>query len=153
MFLLLTGSIYCSLLLLDCFDFACGCVCVYSVTFSNVVINLCRYIGLLQFCGVLLFSLLFWFFSFLFLRTLIFQNLLYFSTFILLFAFPTVLFQFPLIFNVYKSSSSTCLTLHIYYFFPFFIFFPLNIFFSFVFIALFPTCHLALVLFSSLCLS
>ena len=33
----------------------------------------------------------------------------------------------------------------------FFLSFPLNIFVSFVFIALFPTWHLALVLFSSLC--
>ena len=32
-------------------------------------------------------------------------------------------------------------------------FLPLNIFVSFVFIALFPTWHLGLVLFSSLCLS
>ena len=72
-----------------------------------------------------------------------------FSTCIPLFVFPTVLFPLQLIFNVYKSSSSTSLTLHIY---SFFLFFPLNIFASFVFFALFPTCHLALVLFSSLCL-
>ena len=39
-----------------------------------------------------------------------------------------------------------------YLFFLFFLSFPLNIFVSFVFIALFPTWHLALVLFSSLCL-
>ena len=34
-FLLLTGSIYCTLFLLDCFDFAYGriCICVYSITF------------------------------------------------------------------------------------------------------------------------
>ena len=43
-----------------------------------------------------------------------------------------------------------------YLFFLFFIFFlsfPLNIFVSFVFVALFPTWHLTLVLFSSLCFS
>ena len=38
-----------------------------------------------------------------------------------------------------------------YLFFLFFLSFPLNIFVSFVFTALFPTWHLALVLFSSLC--
>ena len=38
-------------------------------------------------------------------------------------------------------------------FFLFFLSFPLNIFVSFVFIALFPIWHLALVLFSSLCFS
>ena len=39
-----------------------------------------------------------------------------------------------------------------YLFFLFFLFFPLNIFVSFIFIALFPNWHFALVLFSSLCL-
>ena len=34
----------------------CICICVYSVTLFIVVINLCLYIGLLQFCGVFLFS-------------------------------------------------------------------------------------------------
>ena len=50
-------SIYCTLCLLDCFDFAygCVCICVYSVKLFIVVINLCLYIGLLQFCGVFLF--------------------------------------------------------------------------------------------------
>ena len=85
------------------FDFAygCLCICVYSVTFSNVIINLCLYIGLLQFCGVFFFSL-FSFFNFNF-----FKPITIFSTFILLFAFPTGLFPFQLIFNVYKSSSSS----------------------------------------------
>ena len=46
-----------------CFEFAygCICICVYSVTFS-IVINLCLYIALLQFCGVFLFSFFFLFF-------------------------------------------------------------------------------------------
>ena len=61
-FPLFARSIYCTLFLLDCFDFAYGyvCICVYLVTFFIVVINFCLYIGLLQFCGVFLF-----FFSFL----------------------------------------------------------------------------------------
>jgi len=51
-FPLFTRSIYCTLLLLDCFDFPYGyiCICVYSVTLFIIVINL--YIGILQFCGV-----------------------------------------------------------------------------------------------------
>ena len=32
---------------------------VYSVTLFIVVINLCLYVGLLQFCGVIFFSLFF----------------------------------------------------------------------------------------------
>ena len=70
-FPLFSGSIYCTLFLLDCFDFAYGCICVYSVTLFTVVINLCIYIGLLQFCGVFFFFPFFsssiFFFSFLFL--------------------------------------------------------------------------------------
>ena len=64
-FLLFTRSIYCTLFLLDCFAFAygCICICVYSVKLSIVVINLCLYIGLLQFCGVFLFSFFFFFLS------------------------------------------------------------------------------------------
>ena len=45
------------------------------------------------------------------------------------------------------------LILHIYSFFLFFLSFPLNVFVSFIFIALFPNWHLALVLSSSLCFS
>ena len=40
-----------------------------------------------------------------------------------------------------------------YLFFPFLLSFPLNIFVSFIFIALFPNWHLALVLLSNLCLN
>ena len=74
-FPLFTGSIYCTLFLLDCFDFAygCICICVYSVTLFIVVRNLCLYVGLLQFCGVFLFfsfflssSVVFFFLSFFF---------------------------------------------------------------------------------------
>ena len=73
-----------------------------SVTFFTVVKNLCLYVGLLQFCGVFLFSFsLFFNFNFL--------NLLFFSTLIFLFAFPTVLFPLQLLFNVYKSSLATCI--------------------------------------------
>jgi len=63
--------------------------------FFIVVINLCLYIGLLQFCGVS--------FSFL----LIFKPIIIFSTFIPLFALLTVLLPLQLIFNVYKSYLST----------------------------------------------
>ena len=79
-FPLLTMSIYCTLFLLDCFDFAYGCICIYSVTFFIVVIILCLYTVLLQFCE---FSFFFLFFlsssvSFLFLTILTFLNLLHF---------------------------------------------------------------------------
>ena len=67
-FPLLARSIYCTLFLLDCFDFAYYgrmCICVYSVTLFIVAINLCLYFGHLQFCGVFpfLFLLLLFFFS------------------------------------------------------------------------------------------
>ena len=71
-----------------------------SVTFFTVAINLYLYIGFLLFCGV-------YFFFFLFSLILIFKTYYYFSTFIPLFAFHTVLFPLQLIFNVYKSSLST----------------------------------------------
>ena len=105
-FPLFTRSIYCTSFFLDCVDFAYGCIgiCVYSVTLSTVVINLCLYVGLLQFCGVFIFSPLFSFFFFFFI-TLMFNFLTYyiFSTLIPLFAFPTVLFPLQLNFNEYKS--------------------------------------------------
>ena len=52
-FPLLAKSIYCTLFLLDCFNFAYGCICIYvhSVILFISVINLCSYVGLLQFCG------------------------------------------------------------------------------------------------------
>ena len=46
-------------------------MCILSHTFI-VAINLCLYIGLLQFCGVFFFSFFFLFFSFLFFIILIF---------------------------------------------------------------------------------
>ena len=51
---LFARSIYCTLCLLNCFEFAdgCICICVYLVTLFIVVINLYIYIGLLQFSGV-----------------------------------------------------------------------------------------------------
>ena len=110
-FPLFAGSIYCTLCLLVCsdFDYRCLCICVYSVTLFIVVINFCLYIWVLQFCGVLLFSFFFHFFSFLFynFNFQVFKTYYIFSTFILLFAFPTVLFPLQLTFNVYKFSSST----------------------------------------------
>ena len=90
-----------------------GCIyiCVYLVTPFIVAINLCLYIGPLQFCGIFLFFLFSFFFSFSpsFFIILInhFLNLFYFSTIIALFAFPTALFPLQLIFNVYESASST----------------------------------------------
>jgi len=44
----------------------CIFICLYSETLFIVVINLCLYIGLLQFCGVFLFSFFFCFFLFFF---------------------------------------------------------------------------------------
>ena len=123
----------------------------FSITFFIVVINLCLYIGLLQFWGVVFFCffVLVFFFSLSFFNFNFF-NLPFFGTFIPLFAFPTVLFPLQLIFNICKSSLSTSLTLHIYSFFLYFLSFSLNIFVRFIFIALFPNWHLALVWFSSL---
>ena len=43
--------------------------------------------------------------------------------------------------------------IYLFFLFFFFLSFPLNLFVSFIFIALFPNWHLALVLFSSLCFS
>ena len=88
-FPLFAGSIYCTLFLLDCFDFAYGyiCICVYSVTLFIVVINLCLFVGLLQFYGVFLFLFLLSFFI-----ILIFFNLLHFFYIYSLVCFPTVLF-------------------------------------------------------------
>ena len=75
-FSLFHGSIYCTVFLLYCFDFAYECIrrCVYSVTLFIVVINFSICIGLLQFCGVFLFSF-FWFFFPLFFIILIFNFL------------------------------------------------------------------------------
>ena len=95
------------------FWFCCGCIyiCVYLVTFFIAVKNLCLYSGLLKFCGIFLFFLFSFFFHFLkifplfYTLTFNFLNLLYFSTFIPLFAFPTVLCPLQLNFNVYKSFS------------------------------------------------
>ena len=122
LFLLFTGSTYWTLFLLDCFDFAygCICVCVYSVILF-IVIKLCFYMG---FCSSLEFS----FFIFLFLFSsffslfiiLIFKTCYSFSTFIPLFAFPTVLFPLQLIFNVYKSFYLSLFNF-VYLFFLFFL--------------------------------
>jgi len=68
--------------------------------FFTAIINLCLYIGLLQFCGVFLF----FFFSF-----KIFKPIIIFSTFIPLFAFPIILSPLQLIYNVYKPFLSTCI--------------------------------------------
>ena len=80
-FPLFTRSIYCTLFLLDCFDFDCGYICIhlYSVTFF-IVINLCLYVGLLQFCRVFFFFpfFLFSFISFLFFIILIFKPVIFF---------------------------------------------------------------------------
>ena len=78
----------------------------------------------------------------------------YFSAFIPLFTFPTVLFPLQLIFNIYVN----LLYLILFNFeFLLFIFFLsslfLTIFVSFAFIALFTNWYLHLILFSSLCFS
>ena len=142
--------------MLDCFDFAygCICICVYSVnTFYSYKLLplhwafavLWSFFFLFPFFFLLpccFFFSLFYNFNFQFLKTYYI-----FSTFIPLFAFPTVLFPVQLIFNVYKSSSTPLFN----FTYLFFLSFPLNVFVNFVFIALFPTWHLPLVLFSSLC--
>ena len=64
-----------------------------------------------------------------------------FLTFIPLCLFLTVLFPLHLICNVYKSLSISRFT------YQFFLSFPLNIYGNFIFIALFPNWHLALVFF------
>ena len=77
------------------FAYGCICICVYSVTLFIVVINLCLYVGVLQFCGVFLFSFFFLFFflfffissSFRFLKAIIFFLLLF-----LCLPFPIVTF-------------------------------------------------------------
>ena len=146
------GSIYCTLFLLDCFDFAYRCrhIWIYSVTLLIVVIKLCLYIGLLQFCGVFLFCSFFFhfvffslFYNFNFLKPIIF--------FVHLFlCLPFLLFFSPCSYSLMYINPHLPLFNFAYLFF---LSFPLNIFVSFVFIALFPTWHLALVLFSSLCFS
>ena len=94
------------------------------------------------------FSFFCFFSSFLFFYNFNFLNILYFSTCI------------PLCFLLFFSTCTKSLIyinlLHLAPFnfaYLFFLSFPLNIFVSFIFIALFPTWHLALVLFSSLCFS
>ena len=104
-FPLFARLIYCTLVLLDCFDYDCGCICicVYSVTFFIVVINLCHCVGLLQFYGIFHFlknlSYSFSIFSIIFLKFLIyiFLNPLCCSIFITFLAFSTVLFPLQLI--------------------------------------------------------
>jgi len=137
------------------FDFAYGCICVYSGTLFLVVINLCLYVGLLHFCGVFLFfPFFFLLFSFFIILIFTFLNLLYFFY---IYSFICLLYySFPLAVNLYCIEIFFIylyLNLHIYYFFLFLLSFPLNISVSFVFIALFPPWHLALALFSSLCFS
>ena len=106
--------------------------------------NLCLYVVLLQFCGVFLFSspiffsfFLLPFFSFLF-YNFNFLNLVYFLyTFLCL---PSLLFLFPC-----SSSLKYIKLLHLPLFsfaYVFFLAFPLNIFVSFVFMALFPIWNL-----------
>ena len=108
---LFTRSIQCTLFLLDCFDFAYGCIriSVYSVTLYCCYKTSASTLG---FCSSVEFSFFFLFFFllpffFLFFIIFIFKPIIFFSTFTPLFAFPTVLFPLPLIFNVYKSSSTS----------------------------------------------
>ena len=98
------------------------------------------------FCSSLEFPFFFFFFCLLF----------YFNFLNLLLVFLHLFLC--LLFLLFFSPCSYCLmyiNLHLPLFnfaYLFFLSFPLNIFVSFVFIALFPTWHLALVWFSSLCL-
>ena len=77
-----------------------------KITIFIAVTNLCLYVGLLQFCGVLLFFSSSFFSPSLYLILIFKKTHYFFSTFIPLFAFPA-LFPFQLIFSVYKSSLST----------------------------------------------
>ena len=103
-FPLYAGSSYCTLFLLNCFDFAYQ-VYIYMCIFSNTFY--CCYKPLpLHWAFAVLWSFPFFFLLFFFVISF-FKTYYIFSTFIPLFAFPTVLFPLQLIFNVYKSSSST----------------------------------------------
>ena len=96
---LFDGPIYCTLFLLDCFDFAygCICICVYSVTLFTVVINLCLYIRLFQFCGVFLF---FFFLS----SSRFFSSFLFFIISIFNFLKPIIFFYiYSFVFLSYRS--------------------------------------------------
>ena len=100
---------------------------------SHFLFPLYTSISVLAFCG----SVEFFFFKF------------WFCSSIYLIAFLIVLSPLQSIFNLIIY---LYLILHIYPVSPFFFLsFPLKIFVSFVFIAVFPMQHLALVLFSSLC--
>jgi len=115
-FPLFARSVYCTLFLLKCFDFAygCICICVYSVTLFIVVykpLPLWWAFAVLWsfpfFLPFLLFSSLLSYFFSPFFIILTFKTYYIFSTFTPLFIFPTVLFPLQLIFNGYKSSLST----------------------------------------------
>ena len=76
-------------LLFLCFDLFCRFFFYFSsVTFFIVVINLCLYIGLLQFCGVFLFLFSLSFFKFNFLNLLLFCLYLFLCLLFLLFFSP-----------------------------------------------------------------
>ena len=113
----------------------------------------------LQFCGVFLFSPFLLsssiFFSFLFFMILSFNFLKTVIFFLPLFlCLPFLLCFPPCSYSLmYVNPLHLPLFNFAYLFFLVFLSFPLNIFVSFIFIALFPTWHLALVSFSSLCLS
>ena len=116
---------------------------MYYVFYYVLLFLLCFYL-----CFDLFYRLFFLFFFLFIILTFNFFNLLYFSTFIPLFAFPTVLFPLQLILYIHL--------LHLRLFnFPylFFLSFPLYIFVSFVFIALLPHLAPCLILFSNLCFS
>ena len=91
-FPLFTRSMYCTLFLLDCFDFAYGCICICHIyiqlNYFIFVINFCLYV---QFCSSVEFSFFIFFFPF-FLCFIILIFLTYydfFFEFVPLFDFPT----------------------------------------------------------------
>ena len=110
----------------------CICICVYSVTLF--IVNLCLNVGLLLFYGVFAFYFYCFTFFFHFSFFIFFKPYYICSTCFLLFAFPTLLFPLRLIFNVYKSSSSTSFT----FAYLFFLSFLSAQHVGFIFIALFP---------------
>ena len=121
-FPLFSRSIYFTLFLLDCFDFAHECICihVYSVTLLIVVLNLWLYIGLLQVCGV--------FFFFFFLLPVFF---LFFIILIFKFLFKNYFKNFIYFIFIYLYLYLYFIFIY-FYLFIFFFFFFLFIYFLFI---------------------
>ena len=144
------GSIYCTLFLLDCFDIAYGCIFiwVYSVTLFIAFINLCLYLVFLQFYRVFLFSPFFFLLLFFFLFLIIlsfnfFKPSIFFLHLCL--CLPFLLFFSPCSWSLMYIYLHRLPLFNFAYlvFIHFLSFLSSQQFFSFIFIALFPSWHLA----------